>query len=653
MRRCYLGLFAITVLVAAGAHAYGTGTVSHSNVTSDKVEDISSLEAWKRSFIKPGMSEHEKAIAVWRSVVMFRHQDIPPNEFLESEAHVHDPIKSFNVYGYGQCCCASANIEALARYIGLDARGWGITGHSVPEVNVGGRWCMLDASLINYFKKADGSIASVQEISRSITDFYADHPDLRNNNDALYKFMLNGGWKNGPSVVAGGSGYDSNGWLPAATHGWNNTMQEFGDGPRNFPYEYGCALGYEVNIQLRPGERLVRNWSNQGLHVNMLDGEAPGAMSAIVGRDQLRYSPAYGDLAPGRIGNGTVEYNAPLADKNFKDATLLFDNLVSRSEDDAGPAVHVRQPTKPGVLVLRMPSSYIYLNGKVTLRVTVAHGGSVAAFFSDNNGLDWKPIGSFLASGGQIIDLKPFVFRRYDYRLKFVLSGQGTGIDELKITHNIQHSQRALPALDLGTNHIHFTAGTEEGTIVVEGATDPNSKGKNLLFTDFHPRMQNIGSPNLILTSAKGEITVPIETPGEITRLRIGCFYRARDSHDGWTIEASFDGGKTFLAIGPLEGEHAGFSKYLVFEHVPPGRRSTLVRLTGTQRNTTLIFDLRISADYKEPHGGFAPVKITYTWSEGGRARQEVHVVRQPDDTYTIRCERKPLMKSIVMELLQ
>jgi hypothetical protein len=54
------------------------GVVCNIKVVSDKVPDVSSLEAWRRSFIKPGMSDEEKALAIWRSVVMFRHQDSPP-----------------------------------------------------------------------------------------------------------------------------------------------------------------------------------------------------------------------------------------------------------------------------------------------------------------------------------------------------------------------------------------------------------------------------------------------------------------------------------------------------------------------------------------------------------------------------------------------
>src|SRR5207302_11416588 len=104
--------------------------------------------------------------------------------------------------------------------------------------------------------------------------------------------------------------------------------------------------------------------------------------------------------------------------------------------------IHLKDAGKPGTFVIRMPSSYVYLRGQVAFNAVVESGGSVAVSFSDNHGLDWKPVAEVKQSGGQKIDLKPLVYRRYDYRLKFVLSGKGTGLDALKITHDIQHSQR-------------------------------------------------------------------------------------------------------------------------------------------------------------------------------------------------------------------
>jgi hypothetical protein len=86
---------------------------------------------------------------------------------------------------------------------------------------------------------------------------------------------------------------------------------------------------------------------------------------------------------------------------------------------------------------------------------------------------------------------------------------------------------------------------------------------------------------------------------------------------------------------------------------VPAGVRQALVRFTGTQRNTTCLFDYRIDADYKEPHGGFRPVKVAYRWEENGQAKEDVHIARKPQETYTIDCAVKPTMKSIGVELAE
>src|SRR5437870_1601409 len=122
MTRIYGVLFVATIATAACVHAGDepAGTVCNIKVLSDNVPDVSSLEAWKKSFIKDGMSDRDKALAAWKTVVAFQYQDSPcPNEFIFQENAVYDPIRVFNVYGYGICSYAAAHVEALGRYAGL------------------------------------------------------------------------------------------------------------------------------------------------------------------------------------------------------------------------------------------------------------------------------------------------------------------------------------------------------------------------------------------------------------------------------------------------------------------------------------------------------------------------------------------------------
>ncbi len=626
------------------------GIVSHVKVLSDKVEDVSSPEAWKRSYITPGMSDQEKVLAIWRTVVKYRHQIDPPNEYLQDD--VHDVFKTIHVYGYGQCCCASSHVETLARYLGMEARGWAINLHSVPEVRYDNSWHTVDGSLMNYFLNADGRIASVADIKKAVLEWHSQHPGYRGNDGKLREFAAHGGWKKGPALLAstGERFWDANGINMAGWHGWPSTMQEYDC--KEFVFDYGGSMGYELNVQLRVGERLTRNWFNRGMHVNQLEGAGDHVLAKDV--SALGMCRKFGDVAPGRIGNGTLEYYVPLASGEFRLGALAAENLATREEDASSPAaVHVKDPANPGVLVLDMPSSYVYLSGRVKLQAVVGPGGSIVVAFSDNHGLDWNEIARIGASGPQQLDLKKQCYRRYDYRLRFQLLGKGTGLDALEIRHDIQHSQAPLPALLPGENKISFSAGPYEGTVTLEGATTINfrDKERNLFYKAFHPVMTGGMRTDGMRAGAQGTITFPIATPGEMTRLRMNAFWRARDKRDGYEVELSFDGGKHFRQVAKLGGPTAGTSRYFTFADIPPGSKAAQLRLSGHEVNTAMLFGLRIDADYKQPCGGFRPVKITYTWEEDGKPQTSEHVATRPDETYTIHVGPKAVLKGFAVEL--
>ncbi|MGA2617585.1 MAG: hypothetical protein ABSF26_08255 [Thermoguttaceae bacterium] len=646
---------ALVALGLPGASLYAedaaqVGVVSHVKVLSDKVEDVSSPEAWRRAYITAGMSDQEKVLAIWRTVVKYRHQIDPPDEYLQD--HVHDIFKTIHVYGYGQCCCASSHVETLARYLGLEARGWAINVHSVPEVQYDNSWHTVDGSLMNYFLNPDGKIASVADIKKAVLDWHAEHPGYRGNDGKLRQFAAAGGWKKGPALLAssGERFWDANGINRAGWHGWPSTMQEYDC--KEFPFDYGGSMGYELNVQLREGERLTRNWFNHGLHVNQLEGAGDHPLAKDVA--PLGMCRKLGDVAPGRIGNGRLEYDVPLASGAFRRGALAAENLATRGEDPSAPAaVHVKDPAQPGLLIIGMPSSYVYLSGKVKLQPVVGPGGSIAVAFSDNHGLDWTEIARIDAAGPQTLDLKKQCYRRYDYRLKFQLLGKGTGLDALAISHDIQHSQAPLPALLPGENKISFSAGPYEGTVTLEGGTSVHlrDKERNLFYKAFHPVLTGGMRTDGLRPGANGTVTFPIATPGEMTRLRMNAFWRARDKRDGYEVALSLDGGKHFRPVAKLGGPTAGTSRYFTFADIAPGNKEAQLRLSGHEVNTAMLFGLRIDADYKQPCGGFRPVKITYAWEEDGKPQTSEHVATRPEETYSIHLGPKAVVKSYTVEL--
>ncbi|MBA2482649.1 MAG: hypothetical protein H0V44_18455 [Planctomycetes bacterium] len=642
------GLVACDSVPATAADQPKPGVVSHVKVLSDKVLDVSSFAAWKKSYITEGMSEHEKALAIWKSIVTHQHQDAPPYEFLQHEGLVLDAMKVFNVYGYSFCGVAASHTQAFARFLGMKARGWTVTNHVVPEVMVDGKWRLIDSSMIQYFLLPDKTLAGVEEIEADLKAWFGKNPGYLGEDKKLREFMRGGNWRtNGPPIVATSQFLSDNGWSLSNCHGWYSVMEEY-NGKHLTEYELGCSQGYQVNIQLREGERLARNWSHKGLVVN---GNQPEALAPIDG-STLGYSRSFGDLSNHRVGNGTHEYTLPLASGAFRGGMLVADNLAATAEDKKQPAVHAKDASKPAVLVFRMPSSYIYLGGRLSFTPVVGANGSVAVSFSDNNGLDWKPVATAKQSGPQVIDLKSFTQCRYDYRLKIELTGAGTGLDALAVTHDIQHSQRPLPALGQGDNTISFSSASQEGTVTVEGGTNTGDRDKQVLITDFHPKIDGMEMTGMIdVPGPTGTLTIPIEAPADIVRLRFGCHYRARAENDAFDLQVSYDDGKTFTTAERATGPGSRLDKWITVTDVPKGTRKALVRYAGTKSNALCMFNIRIDADYIEPQGGFRPIKVTYAWQENGQAKTDVHVAKKASDSWTITCPTKPVMGSIVLEL--
>src|SRR3954463_13846116 len=213
------GLFLLGMSAArADSRDSSAGRVNNLKVLSDKIDDVTTVENILRSFVRPGMSDEERSRALWTAAVKYRHQTIPPNEYLAADWEAHDPVKIFNVYGYCMCCCCSALVEALNRADGREARGRSLNGHSVAEVRYGAAWHMFDTSLIAYFPRpGDGAIASVDEISAAVAGWHSAHPGYRKDAARLLDLMRSGdwtGWKaDGPELLASCPFYDK-GYLP-------------------------------------------------------------------------------------------------------------------------------------------------------------------------------------------------------------------------------------------------------------------------------------------------------------------------------------------------------------------------------------------------------------------------------------------------------
>ncbi len=623
-------------------------------VLSDKTDDVTTVENILKSFTKPGMTDEERAKGIWLASVRYRHQTTPPNEHLAADWEAHDPVKLFNVYGYCMCCCASAIIESLNRADGRETRGRILNGHSVPEVQYGGGWHMFDASLLTYFPKPNGGIASVDEISKAVKDWYASNPSYRGNQSKLQEFMRANGWngfKNGPALLANSPFYNL-GWFPARTHGWDATMVEYDRDSE--VYEYGYQTGYRALFSLRPGESFTREAGHRGLHVNgdkswdVLKQKAPN--------DDLVYlktfCPSY---TGGVVANGIHAYRPAPSD--------LLRNSLSSNNLAVVPSNGLRVKTAgaSGSVVVELASPYVYLGGRVKFEMDAISGsnhqvstGGVKLSLSTNNGLSYTPLPLNGASG---VELGERIARRYHYLLKLELTGSAV-VSSFAIENVFQHAPRTLPWLGKGENRITVAADSDSGiaTRTVSCRITPDSAyAKNESVHSMGVTFDNLDvrEEGCWWKGGTGSMTVPIAAPGEIVALRFGAHIRARGQKDLIRMLASFDGGSTWHEAAKMAGPTAATTQYFKLEKIPAGSRKALLKYELTGNNTVGIFSFRVDADYKDPLAapGFRPFRVVHRWKENGQEKTHAQTVQRIPFTYPITAESDPEMVFVSYEM--
>ena len=88
--------------------------VHNLKVLSDQVDDVTTVDNILKAFTRPGMTDQERARGLWTSVLKYRHQTAPPNEFLAGDWEACTTLRRFSMFmaPLHVRCCTSALIEA-------------------------------------------------------------------------------------------------------------------------------------------------------------------------------------------------------------------------------------------------------------------------------------------------------------------------------------------------------------------------------------------------------------------------------------------------------------------------------------------------------------------------------------------------------------
>ena len=223
-----------------------------------------------RSAVRPGMTDREKAYALWFQEICHRYHWEGDNDELG------DPVKVFNVYGYNTCGNDSICLAGLWKRAGLKVTPARVVGHCVSQAFFDGRWNLFDGDMHSmYLLRDNHTVASEQDLVRDHDLIKRSHtqgilnPDKRANDE----------WEASIYIYEGPP-----------------------DGTRN------CKTDTNMNMVLRPGEAITWKWGHAG-PVKYHGGNKP------------RY--------PATICNGSWEYRPDFSGDLWKNGAASIDNIRS------------------------------------------------------------------------------------------------------------------------------------------------------------------------------------------------------------------------------------------------------------------------------------------------------------------------------------
>jgi len=272
--------------------------------------DWRTVEKIVASVVRPGMTDKEKALALWWHEVNTRFHATT------GDAENNDPVKVHNVYGYTLCGNDAINLFGLWSVAGLQVRACRIQGHCITEVFADGRWNLLDGDEQGlYLLRDNQTIASQVDLTR-------DH-------DLIKRTHTYG-------VLAP----------------WSRKRDEFS--ASLFCYEepggkYHPLLKHRMEFTLRPGEMLEWRW----------------------GHDQFKFhgvadlKHGWGPTAASHVCLGRWRYHVDFTRPTWRFAGQASSTLVA---DRTG----LHSAGESATLVIPMTSPYVFVGGKIKAEGPVA-----------------------------------------------------------------------------------------------------------------------------------------------------------------------------------------------------------------------------------------------------------------------------------------
>jgi hypothetical protein len=577
----------LALAVLFGSTAFASAQIVNPRVTTDSSIDCSSAQAVVKQITRPGMTDEEKAVACWRFMLdHFYHwyNFKSPDSFTDER----DFARMINSYGYGPCFVVAPVQTALWEAAGLRTRCWTITGHTIPEVYYGGAWHLLDPDARAWHRKADGQIASIEELSKDPSLF----ANPKEKSDPYYPFGA-------PDVVC----RPLDPWGPPS-----RMMDLYASTRDNYRFNKRAVMGHPMYLTLRPGERIVLSADNEG---QFYDPGLPKDRKDTAPTDVTRQHT---------YGNGHLIW-----EPNFL-KTPLSQSLWTGSrnlKDDKNGHLAPVDPAKPGIAVFRVWCPYAILGAELGFGIYQPGPGlpNARAEVSTDDGRSWQALEALTVDGSGggnwYSGIRPRVLAgRYSYLVRITTEKAplyGWRTDTL-----FQLAPLSLPRLKVGKNKVTVFRGPDEGVVALTLANGNEAKPEYIV--------ESKGLKPKALAPATydepGYAVFKLTAPAELTALSIGG-HLTMDPGRNQYIEAfySLDGGKSWTSVWRLaqntNPENSSFEEDVRVPIENSGVTEALVKFAMRQNSKYFgVNSVRLYAFYRQPQPKDAKMDLKLVWQE-------------------------------------
>lgn len=652
-------LNALILLLSFGA--VQAGSVHDIHLYTDSTPDYVSIEDFVATATSVWDDPEDQAIAFWRWVVRGRQQITPTRE---DGVPLWDPMQFFPSYPNTNCGYVASFMTAFAEEMGGDWRHRYVelSDHTVVELSwdAGATWHMFDTSMVVFARRHDGQIASCTDISQAhacaLSSFWGD-PGAEAGHYYLYHATPETMTNPPAPGQQGDLGYPS-GYRKAADNPipYARTLRNGADS-----YTHGLWIqedwthvrtGWRNRLHARPGHTYTRFWTELG-------GGSEYARLNGKGND-----PNDGYFTNGIRGNGRWEIEPGFDAADPAAGWFALSGFVHRDQDGgAGPTLRPGSQVGQADAVLKVDSANVITSGRVYLAGARGSGDGMTFEVSRDAGCSWTtaatlPVGSFagwydLASGlvGGATELLVRV------RIEPDATRLDCGLDEFRVEAVTSVNALTLPRLQRGANRVRFRSGLPRETLTLRpamhsGAAHPftgSADSWDLVTGRDDPGTYS--SPVLVPSFAgvEGQVTWRFDTPTDITGATLGGAFITRTAGPGDFVALGYSwDGINFTTPATFDATDAPTYDARLFAPTgtaPAGRRSvwlryTLESSTAPSATATGIQDALMTVQHEPHDGAFAPVEVTYAWTEhrtgGDVARTHTRVVNSELDTWEV-----------------